>query len=82
MKYSRWLWNLHQRRKFLRAELSRDILKFRVSEIPFPGVFERYFSPPTPCCFMRIHARPGTILLRSPHWKRSTASDGSNVSRI
>ena len=23
---SRWLWNLHQRHKFLRAEASRDIL--------------------------------------------------------
>ena len=82
MKYSRWLWNLHQRRKFLKAELSRDILKFRVAEMPFPGVFKRYFSLPMSFCFIRIHARPGTILLRCPHWKRSTALDGSNVSRI
>ena len=28
---SRRLWNSHQRHKFLRAEASRDILKFRVS---------------------------------------------------
>ena len=34
---SRWLWNTHQRHKFLQAEASRDILKFRVSEIAFPG---------------------------------------------
>ena len=38
---SRWLWNLHQRHKFLRAEASRDILKFRVSEMAFPGVLKR-----------------------------------------
>ena len=41
---SSWLWNSHQRHKFLRVEASRDILKFRVSEMPFPGVFKRYFS--------------------------------------
>ena len=41
---SRQLWNLHQRHKFLRTEASRDILEFRVSETPFPGVFKRYFS--------------------------------------
>ena len=34
---SRRLWNSHQRRKFLRATASRDILKFRVSEMVFPG---------------------------------------------
>ena len=54
---SRWLWNSHQRRTFLRAEASRDILKFRVSEIASPGVFNRYFPPRTPCCFVGIHAR-------------------------
>ena len=31
------------RHKFVRAEASRDILKFRVSEMPFPGVFKRFF---------------------------------------
>ena len=41
---SRQLWNSHQRHKFLRAKASRDILEFRVSEMPFPGVFKRYFS--------------------------------------
>ena len=30
---SRRLWNLHQRNKFLRAEASRDLLKFRVSKL-------------------------------------------------
>ena len=45
---SRWLWNLHQRHKFLRAEASRDILKFRVSKMTFSGVFKRYFPPLTP----------------------------------
>ena len=33
------LWNSHQRHKFLRAKASRDILKFRVSEMAFPAVF-------------------------------------------
>ena len=41
---SRQLWNLHQRHKVLRTEASRDILEFRVSETPFPGVFKKYFS--------------------------------------
>ena len=41
---SRRLWNSHQRHKVLRAETSRDILEFRVSGMPFPGVFKRYFS--------------------------------------
>ena len=36
---SRQLWNLHQRHKFLRAEASRDILKFRVSDMAFPRAF-------------------------------------------
>ena len=40
---SRRLWNSHQRHKFFRAEVSRNILKFRVSEMAFPGVFKRYF---------------------------------------
>ena len=36
---SRRLWNSHQRHKFLRVKASRDILKFRVSEIAFQGIF-------------------------------------------
>ena len=48
-------WNSHQRHKFLRAEASRDILKFRVSDMPFPGVFKGYFPLRMPCCFLRIH---------------------------
>ena len=54
---SRWLWNLHQRHKFLRAEASRDILKFRVSEMAFPRVFKGYFALRMLCCFVRILAR-------------------------
>ena len=41
---SRQLWNSHQRHMFLRAKAIRDILEFRVSEMPFPGVFKSYFS--------------------------------------
>ena len=36
---SRRLWISRQRHKFLRAEASRNILKFRVSEMAFPGGF-------------------------------------------
>ena len=78
---SRRLWYLHQQRhKFLRAEASRDILKIRVSEMAFAGVFKRYFPPWTPCCFVRIHARLGTMPSKCP--RRSTTSHGSNVSQI
>ena len=75
---SRRLWNSHQRRKFLRATASRDILKFRVSEIVFPGVFRRYFPPWTPCYFVRIHAR----LRRMPSkcLRRSKTSHDSHIS--
>ena len=34
---------LAPRHRCLRAEASRDILKFRVLEMPFPRVFKRYF---------------------------------------
>ena len=49
---SRRLWNSQQRHKFLRAKASRDILKFKVSEMAFSGVFKRYFPPRTPCCLV------------------------------
>ena len=75
----RQLWNSHQRHKFLRAETSRDILKFRFSEMAFPGVFKRYFSPRMPCHFVRILATLGTIPLKC---RRSTTWHGSNVSQI
>ena len=76
----RWLWNSHQRLKFLRAEASRDILKFRILEMVFAGVFKRYFPLWTPCCFVRIYARLGTMPSKCP--RRSTTSHGLNVSRI
>ena len=50
---SRWLWNLLQRHKFLRANASRNNLKFRVSEMAFLGVFKRYFPLQMPCCFVK-----------------------------
>ena len=58
---SRRLWNSHQRHKLLRAKASMDILKFRVSEMPFPWVFKKYFPLRTPCCFIGIHARLETM---------------------
>ena len=69
---SRQLWNSHHRHKFLRAEPSRDILKFRVSEM----VFKRYFPLWMPCCFVSIHARLsarlGTMWSKCP--RHSTTS--------
>ena len=72
--------NSHQRYKSLRAEESRDTLKFKVSEMAFPGALNRYFPPWTPCCFVRIHSRLGTMPSKCP--KHSTTSHGSNVSQI
>ena len=73
----RQFWHLHEGHKFLRAEASRDILKFRVSEMAFPGVFKRYFPPQTPCCFARIHGRLGTMLSKCPRRSKTL-----NVSQI
>ena len=61
---SRRLWNSHQRHKFWKAEATRDILKLRVSEMPFPGVLKRQFPPWMPCCCVRIHARLRTMPLK------------------
>ena len=77
---SRQLWNSYQRNKFLRAEASREILKFRVSEMAFPGVFKRYFRLWMLRCFFRILATLGTI--PSKCCRHSTTSHGSNVSQI
>ena len=60
------LWNLHQRHKFLRAEASSGILKFRVSEIEFSSVFKRYFPLRTPCCFVGIHPGLGQCCQNVP----------------
>ena len=73
---SRRLWNSHQRHKFLRAMATREILKLRVSEMPFPGVFKRQFPLRMPCCFVRIHARLRTMPLKCS--RRSMTLHGSN----
>ena len=54
---TRQLWNAHQRHKFLRAEVSGDILKFRISEMTFAGVFKRCFPPRTPMLFRQNSRR-------------------------
>ena len=51
--------NSHQRHNFLRAEVSRDMLKFRVSEMAFPGVFKRYFAPRMPPLFHQNTRKTG-----------------------
>ena len=58
---SRQFWNSHQSHKFLRVEASRDILKFRVLEMVFPGGFQEVFSTVNTCCFVRIQARLGKM---------------------
>ena len=75
---SRRLWNSHQRHKFLRAEASGNILKIRVSEMAFAGVFKGHFSPRTTHCFIRIHTRLATMLLKCP--RLSKTSQGLNIS--
>ena len=57
---SRRLWNLHQRHKFLRAEASRNILKLRVLEITFQGVFKTYFPPRMPLLFHQNTHKTGS----------------------
>ena len=77
---SRLLWNLHQRHKFLRAEAARDILKFWVTEMAFSGVFKRHFPPWTPCCFVRIHTRLGTMPSKCPRCSKTSRSlHGSQI---
>ena len=57
---SRQLWNSNQRHN-LRAEPSRNILRFRVSEMAFPGVFKRYLPLRMLCFFVRILVTMGTM---------------------
>ena len=76
---SRRLWDSHQRQKFLRAEASRDILKFRVSEMAFSGVFKSYFPPRTPC-FFRENTRKTSARLGTMPFEMT--SHGSNFSQI
>ena len=77
---SGWLWNSHQRHKFLRAEVFRDILKIRVLEMAFPEVYKRYFPSWMPCYFVRVHTRLRIMLLKCP--RHSKTSHGSNVLQI
>ena len=77
---SRRLWNSNQRHKFLRAQVSRDILKFGALEMAFPGIFKRYFPLWMLCCFVRIHARLGTM--PSKCRRHYTTSGSSNVLQI
>ena len=72
---SSWLWNSHQRHKFLRVKASRDILKFRVS-----GVARGIFPLWAPFISVRLQARLGTMLSKCP--RCSTTSHSSNVSQF
>ena len=56
---SRQLWNSHQRQKVLRAEASWDILKFRVSEMPFPLGFQEVFSTAEAMLFSQNTCKTG-----------------------
>ena len=63
---SRRLWNLHQGHKFLRTEASRDILELESQKRHFQGSSRGIFPPRMLCCFVRIHARLGTMLSKCP----------------
>ena len=87
MKSRPWLWNSHQRHKFLRAEPSRNILRFRVSEMSFPGVFKRYLPATSPywqpCMWSIIdlhysNAYP-TELVHVPHVRKIIADSLTNL---
>ena len=56
--------NSHQRHNFLRAEVSRDILKFRVLEMAFPGVFKEYFPPRMPPLFHQNTRKTGNNVIK------------------
>ena len=56
---SRWLWNSHQRHKVLKAEASGNILKFRVSEMPFPLGFQEVFSTAEAMLFSQNTCKSG-----------------------
>ena len=56
---SRWLWNSHQRHKFLRAEASRDIVKFRVSEMGVSRGFQGVFSTADTILFRHNTSKTG-----------------------
>ena len=73
---SRRLWNSHQRHKFLMAEACKDILKFRVSEIVFPGVFKKHFPPQTPSRYIEIHTRLGTTQSKCPRCSTTSHCHG------
>ena len=67
---SRWLWNSHQRHKFLRAEAARDI---------FRGIQE-VCSTVDAMFFIRIHTRLGIIPSKCP--RCSTTSHSLNISHV
>ena len=64
---SRWLWNLHQRHKFLRAEAFRDVLKFIESQKWRFQEFLRGISTADAMLFCQnTHITVGTLLLKCP----------------
>ena len=79
---SRPLWNSHQRHKFLRAETSWDILEFRVSETPLilQGLSRGILPLWTPCWFVRVHTRLGTMPSKYP--RHFTTWHSLDVSQI
>ena len=79
---SRQLWNLHQRHKFLRTEASRDILEFRVSETPFPGVFKRYFSTTDAMLLRQNTCKIGNNAVEMSQVFHYMTQYSSNVSQI
>ena len=72
--------NSQQRLELLRAEASRDILKIRVSEMAFPGVFKRCLPPRTPPLFRQNTYKTGNNVVEMSQAFHDIAS--SNISQI
>ena len=77
---SRQLWNLYQRNKFLRTEASRDILKFRVLEMAFPGVL--FFHHGCRDVVLSEYTQDWKHAMLSKYLRHSITSHGSNVLHI
>ena len=59
------------------AKASRDILKYRVSEIAFPGVFEKFFPLTTDAMLFRRHFHVVVVQWRQRNEQKSVMHEQS-----
>ena len=64
---SRWLWNSHQRYKFLRAKASRDILKFQSLGNGVSRGFQEVFSTADVMLFRQNTRKTGNNAVEMSH---------------